>query len=633
MPLRLFFRSGVGLDPGSLAREQSGHLGRSLGATLAFPGPAWRIRRSPLFAVLDTRPALYAADGYGSLFSYCTQGLRLSEDAACNRIEAARACRRFPQILDRLAAGSLTLTTVRLLGRHLTVENHEVILTRAANRSRREIDELIAELAPRPDVPVLVRRIPSPPTTHVTAPALATEPEARAVGAPAPASAPVAGASIDQPARPIPRPVVAALSPERYRVQFTIGADTEEKLRRLQALLRREIPAPSSTVRSACSWRRSRRPSSARSPGRRRRPSWSSTINGRMRAGARPRSTTSPFVADATTNTKLSSSSGVTVRRSLPRSHGDAPVAVDGDSHLVRELSPFVGQGDGAIDRDQLQAVGLQVRGCKADPFDACAARARRQKHLLPARAVLKAPYVWSKRGFRLAHQSEPTLFAPQVPLMPPMPVGRDQGDLDTRPVVTSVLRTAPNHGYGPSVGSAPNSRCRSGLRAARANNCRTSGSSAVVWRRFSNSDRRSRRSMIHDPSATAREILRRSQGLEPSVPRPPSYRFLAGNGEMSHGDCSTAHLSVLGRIRLSPVPDRGPPPVSRHVHVTRARARARSYPLFNTRTTAGRCTPGCDPRTPGRCGPPRARTCALPARARGTRPARACRGGPTRWR
>src|SRR2546422_10732082 len=48
-------------------------------------------------AALESRPAVYAAQGYGSLFSYCTQALRLSEDAACNRIEAARACRRFPR--------------------------------------------------------------------------------------------------------------------------------------------------------------------------------------------------------------------------------------------------------------------------------------------------------------------------------------------------------------------------------------------------------------------------------------------------------------------------------------------------------------------------------------------------------
>src|SRR4029079_6370702 len=73
-------------------------------------------------AVLDTRPSLYAARGCGSLFSYCTQVLRLSEDATCNRIAAARACRRFPVILDLLASGELTLTSVRMLSGTLTAE-------------------------------------------------------------------------------------------------------------------------------------------------------------------------------------------------------------------------------------------------------------------------------------------------------------------------------------------------------------------------------------------------------------------------------------------------------------------------------------------------------------------------------
>jgi hypothetical protein len=39
------------------------------------------------------------------------------------------------------------------------------------------------------------------------------------------------------------RPIVEPTSPERYRVQFTVGKDTHDKLRRLQALLRREIPS------------------------------------------------------------------------------------------------------------------------------------------------------------------------------------------------------------------------------------------------------------------------------------------------------------------------------------------------------------------------------------------------------
>ena len=36
--------------------------------------------------------------------------------------------------------------------------------------------------------------------------------------------------------------MVTALAPERYRVQFTVGEATHEKLRRVQDLLRREIP-------------------------------------------------------------------------------------------------------------------------------------------------------------------------------------------------------------------------------------------------------------------------------------------------------------------------------------------------------------------------------------------------------
>src|SRR5258707_6232145 len=59
-------------------------------------------------AELDTRSSLYAAHGHGSLFTYCTEVLRLSEDAACNRIYAARACRRFPVILGALASGALS---------------------------------------------------------------------------------------------------------------------------------------------------------------------------------------------------------------------------------------------------------------------------------------------------------------------------------------------------------------------------------------------------------------------------------------------------------------------------------------------------------------------------------------------
>ena len=220
-------------------------------------------------AALEARPALCAAQGFSSLFAYCTGALRLSEDAACARIEAARACRRFPAALDLLASGELTLTSLRMIRRHLTPENHQAVLARASGRSRREIEALVAELAPRPDVPSTVRKLPA---RHTPALSVVARPELsdKASGAPAIApdvallattpTAPAAdfaprnalasvGLSISEPSTAsapariaADRPVVRETAPERYRVQFTIGPKTHDRLRRLQALLRREIP-------------------------------------------------------------------------------------------------------------------------------------------------------------------------------------------------------------------------------------------------------------------------------------------------------------------------------------------------------------------------------------------------------
>jgi hypothetical protein len=192
-------------------------------------------------AELDTRPALFAAQGYGSLFTYCTEVLRLSEDATCNRIQAARACRDFPVILEALASGAMSLTSVRILRPHLTLENHEAVLARASGRSRREIEALIAELAPRPDVPSSVRKLPTAtpaPTLMPAATSTATRVEVPTLALPEPAP------PVISPPPPLTtrRPIIETTSPERYRVQFTIGKESHDKLRRVQALLRREIP-------------------------------------------------------------------------------------------------------------------------------------------------------------------------------------------------------------------------------------------------------------------------------------------------------------------------------------------------------------------------------------------------------
>lgn len=104
---------------------------------------------------------LYLGEGYSSLFTFCTQALHLSEHAAYGRIEAARAARKFPVLLERLAGGDLTLTSVCLLAPHLTDANHDAVLEQAAHKPKRDVEQIVAGLAPKPDVGATIRRLPN----------------------------------------------------------------------------------------------------------------------------------------------------------------------------------------------------------------------------------------------------------------------------------------------------------------------------------------------------------------------------------------------------------------------------------------------------------------------------------------
>ena len=109
---------------------------------------------------LDAR-RLYLGEGCSSLFTYCTQILHLSEHAAYGRIEAARAARKWPAILDLLADGAVHLTAIGLLAPHLTTENHQRVLGSARHKTKREVEEIVASLRPQPPVASSVRKAAS----------------------------------------------------------------------------------------------------------------------------------------------------------------------------------------------------------------------------------------------------------------------------------------------------------------------------------------------------------------------------------------------------------------------------------------------------------------------------------------
>jgi hypothetical protein len=232
-------------------------------------------------AELDTRDVHFRA-GHGSLFAYCRDVLGLSEQEAFNRITVARAARRYPVVLQLLEDGSLNLTGARLLVPHLTPENHVGVLEKARWKTKVQIEELAAALWPRPDAPSFVRKLPPPrpgaaspvdaassslvPPSSSLPPLPASPSFGATVAAPpslpqAASPSPLAnhdgpdGPGAMTPSQP-PQPSwppqrageVTPLSPDRYKVQVTIGGETLEKLRLAQDLLRHAVPSGDEAV-------------------------------------------------------------------------------------------------------------------------------------------------------------------------------------------------------------------------------------------------------------------------------------------------------------------------------------------------------------------------------------------------
>ncbi len=186
---------------------------------------------------------LYLDWAFSSMFAFCVGELGFSEDVACNRINVARAARCMPVILEAVRSGQVHLAGLRLLAPHLTTENQEKVLAEAAGKSKREIEELVARLWPQPPVSTVVRKLPGRPNPPPEAsPAFSfgaampvAQPESPSVLAFAPPPAP-------PPRRDERRAVVAPLTEETFKFQFTASRACHDKFRQAQDLLRHRIP-------------------------------------------------------------------------------------------------------------------------------------------------------------------------------------------------------------------------------------------------------------------------------------------------------------------------------------------------------------------------------------------------------
>ncbi len=233
-------------------------------------------------AEVDAR-RLYARSASPSMYAYATEVLHLSEAEAYLRIAAARASREHPVLLAMLADGRLHLTAIAKIAPHLTAENREGLLARAAHKSKREIEELVAEVSPRPDVPAVMRRLPDRPGRDAVAHRPSAEGdhslrELRLDGVATPGDVRLEGlgsrlgpnrssgevqargpnsvwteSHLRPEERPVglcarpslgqaPTPAVSPLAPGRYKVQFTASAALRDKLERLRGLMRSSVP-------------------------------------------------------------------------------------------------------------------------------------------------------------------------------------------------------------------------------------------------------------------------------------------------------------------------------------------------------------------------------------------------------
>jgi hypothetical protein len=170
----------------------------------------------------------HLAAGYSSLYLYCREVLKLSEWEAYLRMEVAALARKYPLILTKIAEGSLHLTSVRLLAPHLRPDNYQELLDEASGKTKQEVKEQVAALAPRPDTPMTVRWLAEPAAPPPSTAPVASPPP----GLTAPASPPPPSA---------PRLEMTPLSPGRCRLALTVNRSTYDKFEQARDLLSHAI--------------------------------------------------------------------------------------------------------------------------------------------------------------------------------------------------------------------------------------------------------------------------------------------------------------------------------------------------------------------------------------------------------
>ena len=212
----------------------------------SFAGSLRRVETLVIVHIAEVdRRRLFESLAFSSMHAYCTKVLNFSEHAAYMRIAVARASRRFPKLLDMLEDGRLHVSTIAKLASHLTEENCESVLNRAVHRTKREVEDLVAELSPKPDIAPSIRKTPSPKRKPSNSLGFLLGPgqvvdrvnqllEGKTESEVAPPESP--------PIQHTQRTRIEASAPERYHVRFTASTALRDKLEQLEALMKESLP-------------------------------------------------------------------------------------------------------------------------------------------------------------------------------------------------------------------------------------------------------------------------------------------------------------------------------------------------------------------------------------------------------
>jgi hypothetical protein len=142
-----------------------------------------------------------------------------------------------PQVLEELRSGTIHLTGLFLLAHHLTQENYEAVMSEARGQSKRQIEQLIAARAPKPDVPQRLCQLPEQALLASTVPT-----NGQGATAICPGTGPAPGPGASGVAAAVPGKL-APLSPSRWLVQFTASAELRQKIEKARELLSHALPS------------------------------------------------------------------------------------------------------------------------------------------------------------------------------------------------------------------------------------------------------------------------------------------------------------------------------------------------------------------------------------------------------